>query len=909
MVQTTFRDYLQATEDAISSGDIDEAMTNCQHILSYFPESLEAQRLLGEIYLEQGHLEEAQQTFDWILTSDPENVLAYCNRALISERMLDFDTALDCYQQAYELSRGNRQIRQEFNQLSAKIGQPGFMFSRAGLARLYMRGDLLPQALLEWEAVLNASPDRLDARLGLLETYWREGFYEQAEQLATRILEDVPGCLKALLLIAYVTSFHDIHQATELIQRAEGLDPELVMAHELFSDLLASQPNDPFVALLKKGPVVLTEISDGKPASLSESHSTAANGSSSTPALSDAFTSWSSLDTLTEVPQAPQSYQPLEDFSAFAPLPGNRTQQADPWAFGQSVRSETQPDPWAPGQPIRGEPVPASESWQAGQDDGEDDVDAAIAHDQALLEQQPWYHADQSAEPVPAPVDAWNSVNDPAPLSSADSWSMTSSERGAESPAAPAWLDMLTKGERRQPSGAIPPLPVPPPIEQEPPVVTPPTQPPTQAQPAPATQAPLGQKPAATPIVSEEDEVAPFPFASDDGDVEDMGWPEWLKSLGAQAMEGRPQPEPVVPPPAQADAQPVPVDSSEAPAVQAESLPQPEQQQSSLDPWAFPAPLAESHPQVEQQPVPAGFWIAPAVQAEPIPEAEQQVIATMENLERDLYAQGFTPLEPGALSTLAQGATPTPAVPSALAQLGNFVEELANAGDTPLSAPALVSPDAPVSQPQPIEPLWPATPGPIFSPAPGSSVSVPPEPAIFSQARQNPAPTPVAEPRTNILPEPVMASTHRTEPLYEIELETTMKRPAIRLQPMQQQPIAQQVPLVSASKGRSGEHPATSKAVESHLSYRDRLLKGYHCQLAGSYDEAMQEYRIIIRNAPELLGEVISNLRALLKLAPKYTAGYRVLGDVYMRQGEYLQAMEAYNKALTMTKKAKGQSS
>ena len=92
------------------------------------------------------------------------------------------------------------------------------------------------------------------------------------------------------------------------------------------------------------------------------------------------------------------------------------------------------------------------------------------------------------------------------------------------------------------------------------------------------------------------------------------------------------------------------------------------------------------------------------------------------------------------------------------------------------------------------------------------------------------------------------------------------------------------------------------------MSSKERLLKGYQYQLAGSYDDAMQEYRIIIRNAPELLGEVVSNLRALLRLAPKYSAGYRVLGDAYMRQGEYLQAMEAYNKALTMAKRAKSQS-
>src|SRR5437763_11493489 len=141
MAQTLLRDYLQTIEDELNSGSINDALANCQNILSHFPDLLEAQRLLGEIYLAQGRLEDAQRTFDWVLTNDPENVIAYCSRALVCERRSDVDTALDCYQQAYELSRGNKQIRQEFNQLSAKSGQQGFMFSRAGLARLYMRGD------------------------------------------------------------------------------------------------------------------------------------------------------------------------------------------------------------------------------------------------------------------------------------------------------------------------------------------------------------------------------------------------------------------------------------------------------------------------------------------------------------------------------------------------------------------------------------------------------------------------------------------------------------------------------------------------------------------------------------------------------------------------------------------------
>ena len=193
MVQITLHDYLQETEDAISSSQFDDALARCQLMLSYFPQALEVQRLLGEVYLAQGRLEDAQHIFDWVLANDPENVVAYCNRAHVSERLTEYDVALDCYQQAYELSRGNGQIREEFNRLSEKIGQTGFMFSRAGLARLYMRGDALSEAIQEWDAVLAATPERLDARMGLMETYWRAGMQENVEQLAEQILQDVPG--------------------------------------------------------------------------------------------------------------------------------------------------------------------------------------------------------------------------------------------------------------------------------------------------------------------------------------------------------------------------------------------------------------------------------------------------------------------------------------------------------------------------------------------------------------------------------------------------------------------------------------------------------------------------------------------------------------------------------------------
>src|SRR5579863_4624992 len=375
MTQTTLRDYLQTTEDAISSGLVNDAFAHCQFILTHFPDSLEAQRLLGEIYLAQGKLEEAQQTFDWVLTNDPENVVAYCSRALISERMEDYDTALDCYQQAYELSRGNSSIRQEFNQLSIKVGQQNFIFSRAGLARLYMRGDLLPQAIQEWETVLSANPDRLDARTGLVETYWREGLYDRVEQLAHQILNDVPGCLKALLLLSHVTFAQNTQASRDLLERAEALDPDMVMAKELFSDFIAGNPKDPFLALLKKSPSIFEASPDDDRTSLSIAQATSepaympnGNGKhydAETP-TPDHHRAWDSVNT-SVAPQA--EYQPMATSSPYAAWGDPDSGDVVPWVTSHASQQTTRPQsqPEMPSDDYQAEPI-AIESFDMGAD-------------------------------------------------------------------------------------------------------------------------------------------------------------------------------------------------------------------------------------------------------------------------------------------------------------------------------------------------------------------------------------------------------------------------------------------------------------------------------------------------------------------------------------------------------------
>ena len=520
--------------------------------------------------------------------------------------------------------------------------------------------------------------------------------------------------------------------------------------------------------------------------------------------------------------------------------------------------------------------IPA-EPWYM-QPDGAEDSDADASHEQTNLEEQSWYHMLEETDVAP-----WSHANNIEPGSPAAVWD--TEEQEGELPAPPAWLDKLTKGEFQPP-----PMPAEaattPPVEQEPLTFMVKASPQEEAEAVLDTQVPADDSAAASQSSQEQEDEEPFFFG-----------PEWLKSLGAAAIDS------VLPQESE-----TPLDVPVEPA------------QSSGAPEEAAAPSVQSE---TEQKISVASWLDQAAQK--LGQTEQNVLTTLEELENDLRTQGFMQLEPGSFSTLAH----EQALSSALAQLGNFGPQPIDEGQPSQTTQAETIPALPTG-----EPLWPATSPALSQPespaqSVGSSSQEPtsatpetPAPSSHLEALAKYVSTSAPEPMTETMPEAARTDAlaslvanavpgpafnaspaSETHPSLDSELETTMKRPAVQLQPVQYRLPSQ--PGQAMTKGRPGERPSMGKAAEGSLSYKERLLKGYQYQLAGAYDEAMQEYRVIIRNAPEFLGDVVSNVRALLKLAPKYSAGYRILGDAYMRQGEYLQAMEAYNKALTMAKKAK----
>ncbi len=66
-------------------------------------------------------------------------------------------------------------------------------------------------------------------------------------------------------------------------------------------------------------------------------------------------------------------------------------------------------------------------------------------------------------------------------------------------------------------------------------------------------------------------------------------------------------------------------------------------------------------------------------------------------------------------------------------------------------------------------------------------------------------------------------------------------------------------------------------------------------------DDALAEYRIVLKNSPDLLTDVMNDLRASLAEQPDHPEVHRLLGDAHIRQGDYLSALESYNRAVALT--------
>ncbi len=89
----------------------------------------------------------------------------------------------------------------------------------------------------------------------------------------------------------------------------------------------------------------------------------------------------------------------------------------------------------------------------------------------------------------------------------------------------------------------------------------------------------------------------------------------------------------------------------------------------------------------------------------------------------------------------------------------------------------------------------------------------------------------------------------------------------------------------------------TAPAADDYIS-RIRLARRRRAE--GRLDEALVEYRGVLRDSPATLDDLIHDLRDL-SASTENPEVHRLLADAYIREGNYMNAIESYNRALALT--------
>jgi tetratricopeptide (TPR) repeat protein len=237
MEEISLQAYCGQIEDMIDQGRYAEAVAHGKHILEQYPKYVTGYRLLGKVMFEARQNDQAADMFLRVLSADPEDMLSWVAMSEVYDRRTELDAAVWYMERAFELATDNDLVGEQLRQLYGR--RDGFEperieLTRGALARLYLKGDLLPRAISELRALAAESPDRTDLEVALAEALWRNDQRLEASDACQKVLDRLPYCLKANLILGEIWTNSGREEGMIYLRRAEALDPENRMARDLF---------------------------------------------------------------------------------------------------------------------------------------------------------------------------------------------------------------------------------------------------------------------------------------------------------------------------------------------------------------------------------------------------------------------------------------------------------------------------------------------------------------------------------------------------------------------------------------------------------------------------------------------------------------------------------------------------
>ena len=258
MPDIRLQEYTAKIKDMIRGVRLEEAIAHGQHILRKYPKYIEGYCLLGEACLEKELYREAIEFFQRALSADPESLISRVGLGVIYDEQGALPEAIWQLERAFELAPGNTEVRRELQRLYARhdgAERPRLRLTRGALGRLYSRNGLYARAIGEFFAVLRQDPDLPDVRVALAEAMWHEGRKLEAVEVCQELVESLPNCLKANLILGEVwIRGENEEEGQEKLNLAQELDPENRIAQEMMGRSSPLPLEEVFVSELEAMP-------------------------------------------------------------------------------------------------------------------------------------------------------------------------------------------------------------------------------------------------------------------------------------------------------------------------------------------------------------------------------------------------------------------------------------------------------------------------------------------------------------------------------------------------------------------------------------------------------------------------------------------------------------------------------
>lgn len=229
MANISLRDYFKEIDGLIDSGQNALAIDHCKYILSLFPKNFECYRLLGKAYLEEKDFSQASDIFQRVMAIRPDDFIANVGMSCVREEESNLDAAIWHMERAFEIESSNITIQSELKRLyGLRDGTPPqkIRLTKGALIRMYVRGDMLQQAMSEIQAKFSVDDDRPDIQILRANLLFQTGQKATAIDLCQKILEKLPYCFDAnLILLNSLISLSRDEEAKPIRERLIEIDP------------------------------------------------------------------------------------------------------------------------------------------------------------------------------------------------------------------------------------------------------------------------------------------------------------------------------------------------------------------------------------------------------------------------------------------------------------------------------------------------------------------------------------------------------------------------------------------------------------------------------------------------------------------------------------------------------------